>query len=217
MMIFSYIFLISVLEPCVRLCRCSCSRTRALSAASKRAASAWVSACASRCNRSRILHPARRETARYRTRRLSLPPMGAKSRPASTACRSRRRARAKPRGPTAKCRTGEFQRPAAWIDWMRSCPLCLNRFGFSWGSIPGAVGPDADDSPCNYADRRRVYAGAQEVDFALVKVDPNSPRRPLMGESVRFDARLHRSAVASAKRMSSARLGFADTPGEIAR
>ena len=30
--------------------------------------------------------------------------------------------------------------------------------GFSRGSIPGAVGPDADDSPCNYADRRRPYA-----------------------------------------------------------
>lgn len=147
----------------------------------------------------------------------SLPSTGAKRWPVSTACRSRRRVRAKPRRPTAKCRTREFQRPAAWVDWMRSCPLCLNRFGFSWGSIPGAVGPDADDSPCNYADRRRVCVATRGVEFALVTVDPQSPRRPLTGESARFDAQLHRSAVASAKRMSSARLGFADTPREIAR
>ena len=100
---------------------------------------------------------------------------------------------------------------------MRSCPLCLNRLGFSRGSIPGAVGPDADDSPCNYADRRRVYAGARGVEFALGAVKPELPRGPPIGESARFDAQLHRSAVASAKRMSSARLGFADTPGEIAR
>ena len=79
---------------------------------------------------------------------------------------------------------------------MRSCPLCLNRIGFSRGSIPGAVGLDADDSPCNYTDRQRLYAGTRGVEFALGAVNPELPRGPPIGESARFDARSHRSALA---------------------
>ena len=59
----------------------------------------------------------------------------------------------------------------------------------------GRAESDADDGSCNYADRRRDYAGARGLEFALDAVEPESPRGPPIAESARFDARLHRSAL----------------------